>query len=115
VQADFARGHENWLYRFMVVNSMHDEWSVTLETTPFETPDGIVGAIPMALRNGESNPTPIDLTSTTVKVFSSDIKNAILMWHWTQMLYRIEAQTIMNTVVPGNYKSVFTWGLQNVP
>ncbi|MCL2663144.1 MAG: hypothetical protein FWE83_07420 [Oscillospiraceae bacterium] len=119
VEADYAsggpNGYENWLYRFMVVNTRYDVWSMTLQTTPFVTTDGIVGAIPVALRNGESDPTPIDLTSAPLQVFSSDIKNAILVWHWTQLQYRIEAQTKMDTVVPGDYKSVFTWTLQDVP
>jgi hypothetical protein len=88
---------------------------MTLQATPFTNTDGIVGAIPVALRNGESNPTPIDLTPAALRVFSSDIKNAILVWHWTQLLYKIEAQTKTDTVVPGDYKSVFTWTLQDVP
>jgi hypothetical protein len=115
VTTDFTSGINNWLYGFEVVNTRHDGWSVTLRATPFVNDDGIVGAIPIAVGNSAGNQTQTDLTMTSAKIFSSNKKDESIKWHWTQMQYKIEAQTNLATVVPDNYKSVFTWYLHDVP
>ena len=115
VTTDFTAGMESWQFGFEVANTTHDGWSVILKATPFVNDDGIVGAIPIALRNGEANPTPNDLTQASIKIYSSNIKAESIKWHWTQMQYKIEAQTKLDTVTPENFKSVFTWNLVDAP
>jgi hypothetical protein len=115
VEADYKVGMENWHFGFEIANTRHDDWSVTLRATPFISKDGIVGAIPLALENGVVNPIPLDLTQTKAIIFASDAKGEKIKWHWTQMAYKIEAQTNLATVVQDDYKSTFTWELLSAP
>jgi hypothetical protein len=116
VQADYNKGAENWSYGFEITNTEHDNWTVTLQTVPFTNNTGIIGANPVAIRKNTNSPTPIDLSSAPLRVITrTDIKGEIIKWHWTQLDYRIEAQTALNTVVEGDFQSVFTWTLLDVP
>jgi len=115
VEKDFTSGLDNWLYGFEVANTRHNNWYITLQATPFVNNDGIIGAIPLALKNGEDNQAPEDLTSASLQIFTSDAKGESIKWHWTQMDYKIEAQTALDTVIKGDFQSVFTWELHDVP
>jgi hypothetical protein len=114
VGADFLSGADNWRFGFEVANTTHNNWYVTLQATPFVNTSGIVGAIPMAVSNVADNQAPEDLTLGSLIIFKSDAKGESIKWHWTQMEYKIEAQTKLDTVVIGKFQSVFSWNLLNV-
>jgi len=111
VKKDFENAADNWQYGFEVTNNMHDKWTIWLQTTPFTDENGTVGAIPIAAGKDKI----FDLTLGPVKVFTGNTKGESIKWHWTQLDYAIEAQTSLSTVAVGEYKSVFTWNLENAP
>jgi len=116
VVSDYLEGAEKWSYGFEIENTEHDNWTLTLQTVPFRNSAGVIGANPVAIRKNVNNPAPIDLNSTPLRVITiTDIKGDSIKWHWTQLDYRIEAQTALNTVIADNFQSVFTWTLQDVP
>jgi hypothetical protein len=116
VVSDYLKGADEWSYGFEIANTEHDNWTMTLQTTPFKSNTGIIGANPVAIRKNVDNPAPEELNSTPLRVFTrTDIQGDIIKWHWTQLDYRIEAQTALDTVVEDDFQSVFTWTLLDVP
>jgi hypothetical protein len=115
VQADYDAGMENWNYGFEIANTTHDNWALTLQTTPFRTPVGRVGAIPVAVPKDDSNTGPIDLTLAPLSIIKRNTRGESIKWHWMQMDYKIEAQTTPVTVTAGEFQSVFTWTLLDAP
>jgi hypothetical protein len=114
--ADFDEGVENWQYGFEVINTIYDNWSLALRTTPFTNEDGIIGATPVAVSKDTDNLALIDLTQTPLRVMTyRNKKGESITWHWTQLDYCIEAQTELDTVAEDNFQSVFTWTLQIAP
>jgi hypothetical protein len=116
VLADYDEGVENWHYGFEIANTRHDNWSLTLQTVPFTNTNGIIGANPVAVSKDANNPKLENLNDDPLIVISrNNVQGEIIKWHWTQLDYKIEAQTALDTVVKGDFQSVFTWTLRNVP
>jgi hypothetical protein len=64
----------------------------------------------------DKNATPTDLNSAPLMIITrKNEKGESIKWHWTQLDYKIEAQTALNTVTTGTFQSVFTWSLLDVP
>ena len=116
VLSDYLEGADKWSYGFEIANTEHNNWTLTLQTTPFDNNTGIIGANPVAIPRLGDDPTPIELNSDPLIVITrTGVKGESIKWHWTQLDYRIEAQTALNTVVEGDFKSVFTWTLLAAP
>jgi hypothetical protein len=116
VQKDFDKGMQNWQYGFEIANTMHDNWTLTLQALPFTNTTGIIGANPIAVGKDTNNPITMEIITTPLRVITRrNEKGESIKWHWTQLDYKIEAQTALNTVVDDDFKSVFTWTLLNAP
>ena len=116
VLSDFDEGVENWHYGFEVINTIYNNWSLVLQATPFTNRDGIIGATPIAVSKDTDNPETTDLSSTHLTVTTKrNERGESIKWHWTQLDYKIEAQTALDTVAEGEFQSVFTWTLQIIP
>jgi len=116
VEADFSKGMENWQFGFEIENTEHNNWTVTLQATPFINTNGIIGANPVAVPKIGADTTPLYLNSSPWRVISrNNQRGKSIKWHWTQLDYKIEAQTALDTVVADKFQSVFSWTLLDVP
>jgi hypothetical protein len=116
VQADYNKGMENWSFGFEITNTRHDNWTLTLQAVPFTNDDGIIGANPIAVSKDANNPTTEDLISAPLRVITrKNEKGESIKFHWTQLDYKIEAQTALNTVIVDDFQSIFTWTLLKAP
>jgi hypothetical protein len=116
VQADFNKGMENWSFGFEITNTRHNNWTLTLQAVPFTNDDGIIGANPVAVSKEAGNPTTEDLILAPLRVITrKNEKGESIKFHWTQLDYKIEAQTALKTVIADDFQSIFTWTLLVAP
>jgi hypothetical protein len=116
VQKDFDKGMENWDFGFEVANTRHNNWTLTLQAVPFKNTAGIIGAYPVAVSKDVNNPETKDIISYPLRVITrNNEKGESIKWHWTQLDYKIEAQTALDTVTKGDFQSVFSWTLLVAP
>jgi hypothetical protein len=116
VEGDYREDVEKWRYGFEIVNTEHDDWTMTLQATPFTNKDGIVGANPVAVSKDVNNPGMKDIVKTPLRVITRrNEKGESIKFHWTELDYRIEAQTALKTVIESEYISTFTWTLLVAP
>jgi hypothetical protein len=116
VDSDYKEGADKWQYGFEAANTRHNNWTLTLQTVPFTNTKGIIGANPVAVSKDVNNPDIKDIISVPLRVITrNNEKGESIKWHWTQLDYKIEAQTKLDTVETGDFQSIFTWTLLVAP